>query len=375
VAAVAYTNGFAGTTATRLFDLDPAAGLLQLQDPPNAGTLSSGVSLGLSATGTGGFDIDPHTNAGYAALTTAAETALYRIDLAATSNAATRLGVVAGGEPLRGLALAAVAAPSGVALTSDNRLVSFALAAPQTLTRSVPVTGLAAGETLLGIDFRPKDGRLYGLTSGARLYTIDPGSGAATLRASLTADPADNTFPFSGLAGTVFSVDFNPAADRLRVISNTGLNLRIAVETATSGGVTVAAGQTTTDGAINRAGVAPVVVAAAYTNSFPGAASTTLYNLEQNSDQLTLQNPPNNGTLVNVGALGVGIAGAAGFDIAGGENGLVLAALRNGNTGPFTLYTVSLTTGAATPYRNSGVAAQIGGSAGPANLIDLAIRH
>jgi hypothetical protein len=162
----------------------------------------------------------------------------------------------------------------------------------------------------------------------------------------------------------------------LRVISNTGLNLRIAVETATSGGVTVNAGQTTTDGPINRVGVAPTVVAAAYTNSFAGATSTALYDLEQNSDVLALQNPPNNGTLVNVGPLNVDVTGAAAFDIAGGENGLALAALRTGNAGPFSLYSVALTTGAATLYRNTGAAAlsQIGGAAGPTNLIDLAIR-
>lgn len=376
VTAVAYTNSFAGATGTRLFDLDAAAGLLHLQDPPNAGSLASGVPLGVNATGSNGFDIDARSNTGYAALTVGAETALYRINLAATENAATRIGPVGSGETLRGIALAAVAAPTGIALTSDNRLVSFALNAPNTLTSSIGVTGLGAGETLVGIDFRPKDGLLYGLTNGARLYTIDPSTGAATLRAALSADPADSTAPFVGLTGTVFSVDFNPVADRLRVISDNGLNLRIAVETVTTGAVTVNAGQTITDEPINSAAGAPSVAAAAYTNSFAGTTATALYDLEQNSDRLTLQNPPNAGTLVDIGPLGVDIMGAAGFDIAGGENGLALAALRAGGSGPFSLYSVALTTGAATLYRNAGAAAlsEIGGAGGPTNLIDLAIR-
>ena len=119
------------------------------------------------------------------------------------------------------------------------------------------------------------------------------------------------------------------------------------------------------------------MIASAYTNSYAGTASTMLHNLEQNSDVLTLQNPPNDGTLFNIGALGLDITGTAGFDIGGGDNGLILAALRPGTSGPFSLYTVSLTTGVATLHRNtSGNAALslIGGSVGPANLIDIAIR-
>ena len=74
-----------------------------------------------------------------------------------------------------------------------------------------------------------------------------------------------------------------------------------------------------------------------------------------------------------MGPLGVDIGGSAAFDIGGGSNGLALAALRTGTTGPFSLYSVSLTTGAATLYRALAAgAAQIGGAAGPA-LIDLAI--
>ncbi len=109
----------------------------------------------------------------------------------------------------------------------------------------------------------------------------------------------------------------------------------------------------------------------------PAPPTTSLYNLEDNSDVLTLQNPPNNGTLVDVGPLGVAIntAGRAAFDIAGGGNGLALAALRSTGLGPMSLYSVSLTTGAATPYKGlTPSAAQIGGVAGPA-LIDLAIRY
>jgi Domain of unknown function (DUF4394) len=378
VSAVAYTNSFNGASVTQLFDLDVTAGRLFLQDPPNNGTLNAGVPLGVTADAVNGFDIDARNNTGYAALRVGAETVLYSINLAATADAATRVGPIAGGETIRGLALAATRAPTAIGLAADNRLVAFDPKAPNTLTATTAVTGLGAGEILVGMDFRPKDGLLYGVTRSGRLYTINPDTGAATLRAALAADPTDTTAPFAGLTGPGgFSVDFNPAADRLRVIGSDGQNLRIVVETATAGGVTVTAGATTTDTAINRASGAPVVAASAYTNSFAGATATALHNLEQTTDQFTLQNPPNNGTLTDIGALGIDITGAGGFDIAGGGNGLVLAALRSGAAGPFSLYTISLTTGAATLYRNTSgntALSLIGGASGPANLVDLAIR-
>ncbi|WP_231379873.1 DUF4394 domain-containing protein [Polaromonas sp. CG_9.11] len=185
--------------------------------------------------------------------------------------------------------------------------------------------------------------------------------------ATLSADAADTTLPCTGLGNAArFTVDFNPVADRLRVISDNGLNVRINADT----------GATTTDGAINRAGVPPLVAGGAYGNSFAGTRSTVLYDLDAASTVLAQQVPPNDGTLVNVGALAVPFSGAAAMDIAGGANGLVLAALRTGAAGPYTLYTVSLTTGAATLYRNTtgdATRSLIGGSAGP-SVQDIAIR-
>ena len=364
VTAAAYTNAFAGTTTTQLYDIDAATGTIYLQDPPNNGTLAVGRPLGVVGTTANGFDIDPRTNTGYAALGTASASTLYTVNLA--TGVATSVGVIAGGEAVRGLALKAAVAPTALGLTTDNRLLTFDPRSPNTITATVAISGLNAGESIVGIDFRPADGLLYGLTAGARIYTIDPVTGVATFRSTLSADATDTTAPYAGLVGTGFSVDFNPMADRMRVIGTGGQDLRINVDT----------GATTTDGDINRATVPPTVLAAAYTNSYPSPAATVLYDLEANSDVLATQTPPNNGTLVNVGPLGLDLAGTAGFDIAGGDNGLVLAALRVGSTGPFSLYTVSLATGSATLFANTtGNAAlsQIGGAGGPV-LRDLAIR-
>lgn len=377
VSAAAYTNSFAGTVGTQLFGIDAAAGRLVLQDPPNNGVVNAGVSLGLTADAANGFDIDPRTNLGYAALRIGGTTSLYTIDLAGTGNVATRVATLAGNEAVRGLALLGAARLQAFALGADNRLHAFDPAAPNTLTASTTITGLQAGDQVLGVDFRPRDGLLYALATGGRLYTVDPATGAATLRATLAADPADTSAPYAGLTAPRYTVDFNPVADRLRAIGSDGQNLRIVVEATTAAGAAVPAGRTITDGVINRASGPASLVASAYTNSFAGSTATSLYNLDENTDRLTLQNPPNDGTQVDVGALGLDIAGAAGFDIAGGGNGVALAALRAGATGPFTLYSVTLATGATALYRNtSGNAAlsQIGGATGPANVIDLAIR-
>jgi hypothetical protein len=338
ISASAYTNSFAGTGSTTLFGIDAVNNTLYTQNPPNNGTLANPVPLGIVAGAVNGFDIDARTNMGYMVATVGGARNLYGVNLAATSAPATLVGALGVTEDIRGIALRAAQTPVVLGLTDNNHLVGFKVGTPNTLDTDVVISGLAPGELVLGIDVRPRDGMLYGLTSTARLITIDPTNGVATVKATLAADSTDTTLPYTAIAGTAFAVDFNPVADRLRVISNSGQSLRINVDT----------GATTTDGAINRAGVAPVVAAAAYTNSVPNATATQLFDVDSTSSVLALQNPPNDGTLVNVGPLGVTIAGDGGMDIAGGANGLVLAALRTTDGGPTSLYRVDITTGAGT---------------------------
>jgi len=363
VTAAAYTNSFAGTASTSLYVLDSASDTLYLQNPPNNGTLSQPLALGVDAGAVNGMDIDARTNTGYAMLTVGGARNLYSINLAASSSPATSLGAVGISEDIRGLALRTPQAPVVLGLGDDGRLHSFKPGTPNTIDASVAIGGLNGGETLLGIDVRPKDGLLYGITSAARIVTIDPATGVATAKATLAADAADTTLPYAGLVGAAFAVDFNPVADRLRVIGDGGQNLRINVDT----------GATTTDGAINRAGTVPMVTAGAYTNSYVGATATMLYDIDGASASLAMQNPPNDGVLANVGVLGVAAMGDNGMDIAGGANGLVLAALRTAVNGPSSLYRIDLATGAATLANGSAdpAASRIGG--GQVGLRDIAI--
>ena len=189
---------------------------------------------------------------------------------------------------------------------------------------TAPITGIQSGESVLGIDVRPATGQLYGLGSSNRLYTIDPLTGTATLVAALAADPSDTTDPFTALAGTDFGIDFNPVADRLRVVSTAEQNLRI---NPTNGLVTTDTPLSYTPGTPHGGPTppaeAPFIVDAAYSNNVPGATTTTLYGLDSAANDptgvrhiLVKQDPPNNGTLTKVAPFGKEGAIPVGFDIA-----------------------------------------------------------
>jgi hypothetical protein len=184
-----------------------------------------------------------------------------------------------------GLLLAGPAAahPEDIwAISTTNTLLRFDSSSPGTIVSSVAVTGLQVGEQILAIDFRPLNGQLYGLGSTSRLYTINRTTGAATQVGS-------GTFS-TPLSGTSFGFDFNPVADRIRVVSDAEQNLRLNPDTGT-----VAAA----DSNLNPAGS---VVAAAYTNSFPGATSTTLYGIDSASDMLVLIGGPSGVPSANGGS-------------------------------------------------------------------------
>jgi hypothetical protein len=243
---------------------------------------------------------------------------------------------------MRKLFLAAAAASAlAVAGTSQasliwgvdqhNNLFSFDSAAPGAVLTAKKVA-VPAGEQVVAIDFRPADGNLYAMTDTGGLYVVN-----------ITASPAntwsvtDTGTTISGVNGTSFGFDFNPVVDRLRVTSDTDINLRHQI-----GGATIV------DGNLNAPYGNPSVVGAAYLNNFAGTTTTTLFTIDSANDSLNTQNPPNAGTQVVVGPLGIDVnSEELGFDIESGTNVAYLAA----NVGPDRrsgLYTVNLATGATT---------------------------
>ncbi len=219
-------------------------------------------------------------------------------------------------------------------LTVSNQLLRFSRS-PGVIQTNLAITGLLAGEVLLAMDFRPASGQLYGLGSSNRLYTLNPNSGAATMVGS----PGAFT-----LVGTDFGFDFNPSVDRIRVTSDAKQNFRLNP----SDGSLVA-----TDSALAYAvgdlhsGVNPTIVASAYNNNFAGAPTTTLYGIDSGLDTLVVQNPPNNGTLTTIGALGVDISAPAGLDISEADQD-AYAVFKRSAASVSEIYRVNLNTGTAT---------------------------
>ena len=184
LAATGDDNPYTALTGSQFgVDFNPAAGQAYLQDLPNNGTLTAPIALGDTFTGANGFDIDARSNTAYAALTSGGSTALYIVPL---GSAAVRVGTIGSGEALAGMALMQPTTVKVYALTADSRLASFDPSAPAALAASVPISGLGSGESVLGIDFRPANGKLYALTSTARVLTVELNTGASTVVAALT---------------------------------------------------------------------------------------------------------------------------------------------------------------------------------------------
>lgn len=227
--------------------------------------------------------------------------------------------------------------PRVVVLTADGALACSDTRRPGRSSRSVPVTGLTGDTALVGIDYRPATGALVGLGDQGGIYIVDPATGVASNRQQLS----------ETLSGTSFGVDFNPTVDRLRVVSDTGQNLRVNVDTGLA--------------AVDLALSAPGVAGVGYTNNDadPNTA-TTLYDIDTVADQVSIQAPPNNGTLNPVGKLGVDTNAVVGFDI--------FSDLRRGTTEDVTafasltaggysgLYEINLFTGRASHRGNFDVA-------------------
>jgi Domain of unknown function (DUF4394) len=195
------------------------------------------------------------------------------------------------------------------------------------------VTGsaeLAGGAILVGMDVRPADGKLYGLTQDGAIVTVDAKSGKWDKKSQLS-----EKLP----SGVMISVDFNPVADRMRVIASNGMSLRVNVED----------GKAAVDGTLKYAetdankGKTPNVTAAGYSNSFAGTKETALYDIDVANGTLVRQAPPNDGILNTIGALGVKLDGPIAFDVWSDGKGTNTGWLLAGGA----LHTVDLATGAA----------------------------
>ena len=339
VVASAYTNNFPMASRHPRSMRSTAAPTGSISSTLAAtGTLAQvGGTLGVDATSQAAFDIGQNA---VAYLTNGATpTTLFTVDLG--TGAASPLGVIgagltghrAGDRDPNPRELAVRAGRAGhVAATGSSPTPPARSSAP------IAISGLVGGDTIVGIDFRPANGHLYGLGSRGRLYDINPTTGAAS---QVGAGPIS-------LSGTRFGVDFNPAVDRLRVVSDTDENLRINPDT----GVAIVDTPLAYDAADPNSAQTPTWSPVAYTGQpgeqrrrpWPSCSASTA---PWTSSCATPT--PTAGVLSTVGPLGVDASAVAGFDIS--PRRAAFALLNVG--GIIGLYQINTATGAATPSGRS----------------------
>ena len=215
------------------------------------------------------------------------------------------------------------------AVDLGNNFALFHSASPGTVDRNLPITGLLVGDRIVGIDFRPVDGKLYGVGLDSRVYVVD------TITA--VASPVGATFT-PALDGTHFGMVLDPATDKIRIQSaESGQNLQIDPAT---GQVVSADAALAYAPADPNAGLDPDIAATAVTS---GAGAAT-YGINWFRDELVVMADPANGQVRTVGSTGVTTAACAAMDVA--SDGVMYASMTI--SGINNLYTMNLTTGAAT---------------------------
>ncbi len=233
-----------------------------------------------------------------------------------------------------------------VALDASGKLIRFTDDKPGVVTwRSIK----GATGRIVGIDVRPADGKLYGLAADGGVWLLDPATGMATMKSKLNVAAAPDAMV----------VDFNPVADRLRVVTAGGRSLRINVDT----------GETTEDGKLNfatgdaNAGKTPMVSAGGYSNSGvgPKPTATALYEIDSGAKALVLQDPPNAGTLQSKAMLKMPAQSLRGGDVWTDTSGKNTAYAVNGAK----LYRVDVASGGIALVGNVGK--------GEGQLIDVAV--
>jgi hypothetical protein len=201
-------------------------------------------------------------------------------------------------------------AGSFVSLSEDQTLQMFD-SKPRKVNATMMVKGLSA--PLAGIDIRPADDMIYGLQRNGQIVPINVTLGQSNVKAKL-----DQMLT----ANLALTVDFNPVADRMRIVVDNGTNLRINVDD----------GKTTVDGRLKFAdadkAATPLILARAYANTFKGTKETALYEIDANIGVMVKQAPPNAGilsTLGNIGKKPKAIAFNIQSDGKGGNTGWLLA--------------------------------------------------
>lgn len=380
ITATAYTNTHPDTAdATQLFAIDSDNSALYLQNA-NEGALTFVADLSEDVAAANGYDIYQGAagaeNEHYVVTVAGGGMQLYGIDpadgemtLLTTRSFTSVAGLVVIendpadpfliGAPLRALVLDDSGDTDVIRSFAFNRTM-LDIGTPVT---TLSITGLMAGERIVGIDARTTSmvpnrvDTLYAVTSENRVVALLDGPDDTLA----VADAVTLSTPLNGMS---FAVDFNPDADLLRILSDNSQNLRVNLQTGRElAGEARAAGfafvdRTTRivvpemgDGVLPR--LPPQIVATAY-RAAP-TDGTFQFAIDAENNSLVKVVVPNDGALEVVGPLGSGLtlprnglnAADQSLDIDGPNDSVVLAALRTEGSARSALYSINLNTGAA----------------------------
>lgn len=231
-------------------------------------------------------------------------------------------------------------AESLVGLTSNNQIGVFS-STNVAAASFVNISGLSEGESLIGIDLRPSNNTIYGISTANNIYTLNVSStgvfGAATFVKALDMSIIN--------ASLSYGIDFNPQADfsgaaSLRLVSSAGNNYAINAST----------GAIAFSGNIAEGNYSAV----AYTNSTPAGApapnTTMLYYVDASDNTLNRNVAPgtfNAPNIQEVGKLG-NIGAINGFEIFANGSAFLAATVGTSGNGATQLFNVDLGEGKAT---------------------------
>lgn len=240
---------------------------------------------------------------------------------------------------------------------------------PSKILTSLQIKNLVEGDKLIGIDYRVARGDLYALANTGRIYMLDTQTGNAKL--------IEGSEPLAEMAVGPYGFDFNPAADKLRVVGNRNDNLRIDPDNGARVDFDKVTLGVQTDPALafdsedQFAGQSPDIVAAAYTYNPNDSKLTTNYAIDRRKGMLLMQGTkegdspsvsPNLGVLYTIGDLGMGPLKDASLDISDVSN-TALAAVLSAGDAKTQLVSIDLETGAASPIGVFGSGSHVIGMA------------
>ncbi|MBK9414079.1 MAG: DUF4394 domain-containing protein [Bacteroidetes bacterium] len=356
----AYLNSYIGTGTTLLYTIDDSLGILATQNPPNSGTLNTIGTLGINLNPADlSIDMDiyfnPMTsaNTAYVTANTGSDTrdALYFVDLS-TGNA-TNIGTIGSGISVKDIAVAIdrTAPPITGRIIyglSGSSLFSFDSDNTTFIRNFMPITGVTAGQIIVGMDVRPLNGDLFIMgydttASTAQLYTVDTTTAIAT--------PVGASAITLNLGTGNVGFDFNPFVDRIRVVGVNDMNYRLNPITGTLAATDSMENYATGD---MNFGADPSIGSVAYTNNYNGTGSTTLIGFDEGLNTFVTQTPPNDGTLNTIGMSGLTLNSndlSVDMDIYFNADSVMDEVYFAANTDSSimdNLYTIDLATGAAT---------------------------